>query len=445
MVKKVSFGKRDFTKSSGSSTFSKASKSSKREGFDATSWREGSSKKSFGSSKKGKSDLSAQEKTLKRQEAQKRNNKNKVLNALNAESVSKKDGVKLHKLLANVGVGSRRSLEALIEEGRVEVNGQIVKLGFRAIDEDITVKIDGKVVYSPKMRKIENRCLMYYKPEGEICSLSDPQNRPTVFDHLPRLPIGKWINVGRLDLNTSGLLLFTTDGDLAHALMHPRFGIERVYAVRIYGEVTDEHIDKLLEGVMLEDGLGKFDSIEYYGGKKRNSWFLVSLREGRNREVRRLWECVGLQVSRLIRISYAGLNLDPTMKSGQCRELTLAEVNQLRSKAQLDPLRPDEFASVPLHFSASQNKERRNVGSKKPLDKDDALESDGIFNKKNHKVWGKDSKEEKPKRERKFKDLDSRGFKDTKGKFEKKRSDKNRSRGKSAAFSYSSKGNGKFK
>lgn len=274
---------------------------------------------------------------------------------------AKVSGVKLHKLLANAGIGSRRSLESLIEAGRVEVNGRVVTLGFRTDDENITVKIDGHTVYSPKSRKLENRCLMYYKPEGEISSLSDPQNRPTVFDHLPRLEIGKWINVGRLDLNTSGLLLFTTDGDLAHALMHPRFGIERVYAVRVYGDVTEEQLNQLREGVMLEDGVGKFDSIEYRGGDNRNHWFHVSLREGRNREVRRLWEAVGLQVSRLIRISYAGFDLDPKMKSGQFRELTLSEVNKLRAKAQLRALSPEEYATTPLRVSASLNKQRRNV------------------------------------------------------------------------------------
>lgn len=306
----------------------------------------------------------AEQKTLKRAEAAKRNVKAAVNAAVKGKSEERVSGVKLHKLLANAGIGSRRFLESMIESGRVEVNGKKVNLGFRTEDEDITVKIDGRIVYSPKTRKLENRCLMYYKPEGEISSLSDPQNRPTVFDHLPRLEIGKWINVGRLDLNTSGLLLFTTDGDLAHALMHPRYGIERVYAVRVYGDVTEEQLEQLREGVLLEDGIGKFDAIEYRGGDNRNHWFHVSLREGRNREVRRLWEAVGLQVSRLIRISYAGFDLDPRMKSGQYRELTLAEVNKLRSKAQLAALKPEEYATTPLRISASLNRQRKNVSAK---------------------------------------------------------------------------------
>lgn len=304
----------------------------------------------------------AESKTQQRQNAAKQQAKAKVQDAVARMSgkAQNKDndkisGVKLHKLLANAGIGSRRSLEAMIEAGRVEVNNQVVNLGFRTEDDNITVKIDGKVVYSPKSQRLENRCLMYYKPEGEISSLSDPQNRPTVFDHLPRLAIGKWINVGRLDLNTSGLLLFTTDGDLAHALMHPRFGIERIYAVRVYGDVTEEQLEQLRQGVMLEDGLGKFDSITYQGGDNRNHWFHVSLREGRNREVRRLWEAVGLQVSRLIRISYAGFDLDPRMKSGQFRELTLSEVNKLRAKAQLRPLSADEYASEPLQSLNKKN------------------------------------------------------------------------------------------
>lgn len=301
--------------------------------------------------------------TQRRIEASKQNERAKVEAALQGPQ-EKANGVKLHKLLANAGIGSRRSLEAIIEAGRVEVNGQVVGLGYRTTDENITVKIDGRVVYSPQSHKFENRCLMYYKPEGEISSLSDPQNRPTVFDHLPRLAIGKWINVGRLDLNTSGLLLFTTDGDLAHALMHPRFGIERVYAVRVYGDVSDEQLDQLREGVLLEDGMGKFDAIYYQGGDNSNHWFHVTLREGRNREVRRLWEAVGLQVSRLIRISYAGFSLDPKLKSGQFRELTLSEVNRLRSKVQLEALRPEEYATTPLRVMSSLNRQRRNESAR---------------------------------------------------------------------------------
>lgn len=317
----------------------------------------------------------AEHKTQQRQAAARQQAKSKVQDAAarmtgKEQEQEKIAGVKLHKLLANAGIGSRRSLEAMIEAGRVEVNNQVVNLGFRTEDENITVKIDGRVVYSPRSQRLENRCLMYYKPEGEISSLSDPQNRPTVFDHLPHLEIGKWINVGRLDLNTSGLLLFTTDGDLAHALMHPRFGIERIYAVRVYGDVTEEQLQQLQQGVMLEDGLGKFDTIEYQGGDNRNHWFHVSLREGRNREVRRLWEAVGLQVSRLIRISYAGFDLDPRMKSGQFRELTLSEVNKLRAKAQLRPLKPEEYASEPLQLDTKSKSASKKGRSRSTMRED---------------------------------------------------------------------------
>lgn len=345
------------SKQGGRSSFARADRNGRGERSEF------SSRGSSMSSSRGNRSF-AEQKTKVRAEAAKRHEKAKIAAAVSGAIDDRVGGVKLHKLLANAGVGSRRSLETMIEDGRVEVNGRVVNLGFRTDDENITVKIDGRIVYSPKSRKLENRCLMYYKPEGEISSLSDPQNRPTVFDHLPRLEIGKWINVGRLDLNTSGLLLFTTDGDLAHALMHPRFGIERVYAVRVYGDVSEEQLDQLRNGVLLEDGIGKFDAIEYRGGDNRNHWFHVSLREGRNREVRRLWEAVGLQVSRLIRISYAGFDLDPRMKSGQFRELTLSEVNQLRSKAQLRALKPEEYATTPLRVSASLNKQRKNVSAR---------------------------------------------------------------------------------
>lgn len=317
----------------------------------------------FNKAAAGGSNDFAEYKTQQRRAAAKRHAAESVRKSVAADDGNKikVSGIKLHKLLANAGLGSRRSLEKMIEEGRVEVNGKVVTLGFRTDDENITVRIDGRLVYSPKSKRPENRCLMYYKPEGEISSLSDPQNRPTVFDHLPSLNSGKWINVGRLDLNTSGLLLFTTDGDLAHALMHPGFGIERVYAVRVYGDVSEEQIEQLQQGVMLEDGMGRFDSVEYRGGDNRNHWFHVSLREGRNREVRRLWEAVGLQVSRLIRISYAGFNLDPKMKSGEYRELTLGEVNSLRSKAGLRALTPEEYVSTPIDNRKKKQPVRKSI------------------------------------------------------------------------------------
>lgn len=262
---------------------------------------------------------------------------------------------KLQKVLARLGLGSRRQLDALIAEGRVEVNGKIASVGDR-VEDDIVVKIDGRVVATPKSQKPKCRVIMYHKQEGELTTLKDPEDRPTVFDHLPRPDFGRWIYVGRLDLNTSGLLLLTTDGDLANALMHPRGGIERVYAVRVFGEITDEHIDKLRKGVMLDDGMAKFDSMVFAGGEGINRWYHVTLREGRNREVRRLFEAVGLRVSRLIRIKYGNLELDPKLKSGTYRELTLSEINNLRSIVDLKPLAQDEIAHTKLESYLEKNK-----------------------------------------------------------------------------------------
>lgn len=198
---------------------------------------------------------------------------------------------------------------------------------------------------------------MYHKPEGELTTLSDPENRPTVFDHIPKPPTGRWIYIGRLDINTSGLLLFTTDGELANALMHPKYEVERVYAARIYGEVSEEQIDQLTLGVMLEDGKARFNKVTYVGGEGRNAWYHVTLKEGRKREVRRLWEAVGLKVSRLIRIKYAGIDLDPDLKTGQFRELTLNELNRLRKAVHLEPV--EELAPALDLNASSSNKGRK--------------------------------------------------------------------------------------
>lgn len=265
---------------------------------------------------------------------------------------------KLQKVLARLGLGSRRQLDSLIAQKRVEVNGKIANVGDR-VDDDIIVKIDGKVVATPKTQKPKCRVLMYHKKEGELTTLKDPEDRPTVFDHLPRPDFGRWIYVGRLDLNTSGLLLLTTDGDLANALMHPKGEIERVYAVRVFGQITDEHIHKLQTGVMLEDGMAKFDKIVFAGGEGINRWYHVSLREGRNREVRRLFEAVDLKVSRLIRIKYANLELDPKLKQGTYRELTLSEINNLRAKVKLKALSADEIAHGSFDSYLEKNKHNK--------------------------------------------------------------------------------------
>ncbi|MDO5351208.1 MAG: 23S rRNA pseudouridine(2605) synthase RluB [Succinatimonas sp.] len=255
---------------------------------------------------------------------------------------------KLQKVLSRLGIGSRRGIEKMIADGRVSCNGVVAKIGDRVEADKINVQIDGKVVLMPSTQKPQCRVLMYHKPEGELTTLNDPEDRPTVFDHLPKPDFGRWIYVGRLDINTSGLLLFTTDGDLANALMHPRHGIERIYASRIYGEVSEQMLEQLQNGVILEDGKAHFDKVTYVGGEARNAWYHVSLKEGRKREVRRLWEAVGVKVSRLIRISYGGIELDPALKSGQYRELTLREINKLRRLADMEPLSLEDMPKEPL-------------------------------------------------------------------------------------------------
>lgn len=244
---------------------------------------------------------------------------------------------KLQKVLANAGVGSRREMEKWIEHGRISVNGKLATLGDRVEAED-QIRVDGRPLDRTTTKQV-CRVLMYNKPEGELCSRSDPEGRPTVFDRLPTIKNGRWIAIGRLDLNTSGLLLFTNDGELANRLMHPRHEVEREYAVRVFGEVTNEHIRKLKKGVELEDGMAKFTQIHKRPGddESLNSWFNVTLSEGRNREVRRMWESQELQVSRLIRVRYGQLELQKRLPQGAWVELELPDLNGLRKAVQLPP------------------------------------------------------------------------------------------------------------
>jgi len=226
---------------------------------------------------------------------------------------------KLQKVLARAGIGSRRQIERWIEEGRITVDGAPASIGAR-IEPTARIAIDGRIVplteFTPKAR-----VLLYHKPEGEVCTRSDPQGRATVFDKLPTLRHGRWISIGRLDYNTSGLLLLTTDGELAHRLMHPSHEIEREYAVRVLGAVSDEMMTRLKAGVTLDDGPAKFDEVVDAGGTGANHWYHVILREGRNREVRRLWEAVGAKVSRLIRVRYGGIGLPRLLRPGRSEEL----------------------------------------------------------------------------------------------------------------------------
>ncbi|MEX7685103.1 23S rRNA pseudouridine(2605) synthase RluB [Proteus mirabilis] len=244
---------------------------------------------------------------------------------------------KLQKILARSGHGSRREIEGYLQEGRISIDGVKAKLGDR-IDANSTAKIrlDGRILSIREAQKDVCRVLAYYKPEGELCTRSDPQGRPTVFQRLPRLNSARWIAVGSLDVNTSGLLLFTTDGELANRLMHPSREVEREYAVRVFGEIDDAKIRQLTRGVQLEDGPASFRSVSYRGGEGINQWYNVSLTEGRNREVRRMWEAVGVQVSRLIRVRYGDIDLPKGLPRGGWVELGLNQINYLRQLVELN-------------------------------------------------------------------------------------------------------------
>jgi len=243
----------------------------------------------------------------------------------------------LQKALARAGFGSRRKLESVISDGRVLVNGKLALLGQKVTREDKVI-VDGHIV-DPEKMFIESRLVLaYHKPEGEVCTRSDPEGRPTIFDRLPKLMSGRWIAVGRLDISTSGLVLLTTDGELANRLMHPSSGVDREYLVRVHGDVRDEHLQQLVDGVILDDGLARFTDVvphPEHDEEKRNRWFYVALMEGRNREVRRLWESQGLQVNRLKRVRYGCIFLPSFLKQGHYVELGQKEVDDLAKLVEL--------------------------------------------------------------------------------------------------------------
>ncbi|PCJ20956.1 MAG: 23S rRNA pseudouridine(2605) synthase RluB [Gammaproteobacteria bacterium] len=239
---------------------------------------------------------------------------------------------KLQKVLARAGLGSRRELEGWIKDGRATINGTVARLGDRIEGTDV-VFVDGKKVKFVAENDAPRRVILYYKPEGEVCTRSDPEGRPTVFDNLPKLSGLRWVAVGRLDFNTSGLLFFTTDGTIANALMHPSSQVEREYAVRVRGRPSDDVLQRLMAGVMLEDGVARFDQIIDGGGEGSNYWYHVVLTEGRNREVRRLWESQNFQVSRLIRVRFGSIGLPRDLKAGQWKELNKSDIDQLASFA----------------------------------------------------------------------------------------------------------------
>ncbi|MCQ4287819.1 23S rRNA pseudouridine(2605) synthase RluB [Pseudomonas stutzeri] len=247
-------------------------------------------------------------------------------------------GEKLQKVLARLGLASRRDVESWIAAGRVKVNGTIATLGQR-VDLHDAIAVDGRLLKREEATEVVRRVLIYNKPDGEICTRDDPEGRPTVFDRLPRPKEGRWINIGRLDINTTGLLLFTTDGELANRLMHPSYEMDREYAVRVRGEVDEEMIERLKTGVMLEDGPARFTDIQQApGGEGFNHWYHCVVMEGRNREVRRLWESQGLVVSRLKRVRFGPVFMTSDLPMGRWREMTQSEVDILSEEVGLKPV-----------------------------------------------------------------------------------------------------------
>jgi len=242
---------------------------------------------------------------------------------------------RVQKVLSRMGFGSRREIERWIEQGRVKVNGVACTLGDRVKPGD-RVHVNGKRIIVREEKQEETRVIMYHKPEGEVCTRSDPEGRPTIFDHLPKAGRARWARIGRLAINTSGLPLFTPNGELANRLMHPSNEIEREYAVRVNGTVTKDILSQLKTEVMLEDGPAHFDDIQDGGGEGYNHWYYVVIREGRNREVRRLWEAVGIRVSRLMRVRYGNIILPKSLRKGRTRDLDAGDIRQLGESVGLD-------------------------------------------------------------------------------------------------------------
>ncbi|KTB70005.1 MULTISPECIES: 23S rRNA pseudouridine(2605) synthase RluB [Pseudomonas] len=273
-------------------------------------------------------------------------------------------GEKLQKVLARIGVGSRRDVEAWITQGRIKVNGKDATLGQR-VDLHDAISVDGRVIKREEAAETVRRVIMYNKPDGEICTRDDPEGRPTVFDRLPRPKEGRWINIGRLDINTTGLLMFTTDGELANRLMHPSFEMDREYAVRVRGEVDDDMLLRLKNGVILEDGPARFTDIQQApGGEGFNHWYHCVVMEGRNREVRRLWESQGLVVSRLKRVRYGPVFLNSDLPMGRWREMSQYEVDILAAEVGLQPV-----AQPQMNAKTKDKMERLQRQSSRPLGK----------------------------------------------------------------------------
>ena len=277
---------------------------------------------------------------------------------------SDQSGERLQKILARQGLGSRRQIEAWIAEGRIEVNGEKATLGAR-IDPEDNVTLDGRAVHL-NTEKVTRRVIAYNKPEGEVCTRVDPEGRPTVFSHLPRIASERWIAIGRLDINTSGLLLFTNDGELANRLMHPSYQVEREYAVRVFGEVTEQKVKNLFDGVELEDGMARFTDIVDTANEGINRWFHVCIQEGRNREVRRLWESQELTVSRLKRVRYGSTIIPDHLRQGRWVELEQDGVDALAEMVNLPRVKAGPRTVADKQRTLRQQRKRPQLRTGKP-------------------------------------------------------------------------------
>lgn len=290
---------------------------------------------------------------------------------LDADGAPTQTTQRLHKLLALAGLGSRRDMETLLASGRVTINGVVAQVGAGVTQYDV-VRLDSRILKLPFEAELP-QVLIYHKPEGEIVSQDDPEGRATVFDKLPRIKQGKWIAIGRLDINTSGLLIFTNSGELANRFMHPRYEVEREYAVRIFGELNEDQMGMLTHGIELEDGPAKFDRIVAQGGEGANHWYQVVIREGRNREVRRLFEALQLPVSRLMRVRFGPINLPPRVKRGAMLKLEQKQVVELLEwaglpvpKAPLKQLSQREKDKASAVFVPKVRKQRGSVLNRPP-------------------------------------------------------------------------------
>lgn len=283
--------------------------------------------------------------------------------------MSQVPGEKLQKILARAGYGSRRSVESMISLGKVKINGRTATLGDRATEDD-QIKVNDQLVKQTRLAKQPTQVILYNKPEGRVCTRNDEKGRDTIFTQLPRIFNGRWISIGRLDLNTSGLLILTNNGELANRLAHPSYEVEREYMVRVFGEVEDSVIKKLKEGIVLEDGPAKFEKISRLKSddESMNNWFRVTIKEGRNREVRRMWESQGVQVSRLQRVRYGDFQMPRNLRKGKTEPLTWKQINQLLKSVDLpEEARPDQRTAAPTKktFVKNSRSAKRAISGKK--------------------------------------------------------------------------------